>query len=50
MAAERVAASSRTLVIMSDPGKEEGRGKLARAWRHLKCGFRCYFVRIFGKG
>jgi len=50
MVAERVAASSRTTVIMSDPGKDEGGGKLARAWRHLMCGFRCYFVRIFGKG
>jgi hypothetical protein len=50
VAVERVAASSRTMVMVSDPGKGEGRGKLARAWRHLKCGFRCYFVRIFGKG
>lgn len=49
-AAERVAARSRTTVIMSDPGKEEGKGTLARAWRHLKCGFRCYFAKIFGKG
>jgi hypothetical protein len=35
---------------MSHPGKDEGGGKLARAWRHLRCGLRCYFVRIFGKG
>jgi hypothetical protein len=34
---------------MSDSGKEDDGGKLARAWRHLTCGFRCYFARIFGK-
>jgi hypothetical protein len=46
---EEVRNQQQATVTMSDSGKEDDGGKLARAWRHLTCGFRCYFARIFGK-